>query len=90
MTVNELLRERCLTASDVQSISRRIAKDKGVPDYYVAHSTLADIENGSIPGIRKLFSLSVCLRLPYDDLLIVWGVDPKEALSYWEHDSDTP
>lgn len=65
--------------SDVERITRVIATRKGNPDFYVSHSTLADIEAGSIPSIYKLFSLAVCLRIPLSELFLPFGIDPGET-----------
>ncbi|HEY1576203.1 MAG TPA: helix-turn-helix transcriptional regulator [Terracidiphilus sp.] len=64
--------------SDVERITRNISERKENPDFYVSHSTLADIENGSVPSIHKLFSLSVCLRISLEELLFPFGIDPAE------------
>lgn len=80
--IKQLLEERFIKASDVERLSRSIADAKGNSDYYLSHATLADIASGSIPSIYKIFSLAVCLKLPYDQLLLVFGIDPKEAAVY--------
>ena len=80
--IKQLLEERFIKASDVERLSRSIADAKENSDYYVSHATLADIAAGSIPSIYKIFSLAVCLKLPYEQLLLVFGIDPKEAAVY--------
>ena len=80
--IKQLLEERFVKASDVEHLSRSIADAKANSDYYVSHATLADIAAGSIPSIYKIFSLAVCLKLPYEQLLQVFGIDPKEAAAY--------
>jgi hypothetical protein len=80
--IKQLLEERFIKASDVERLSRSIADAKGNSDYYVSHATLADVGSGSIPSIYKIFSLAVCLKLPYEQLLLVFGIDPKEAVTY--------
>src|SRR5258708_34502148 len=80
--IKQLLEERFIKASDVEHLSCSIADAKGNSDYYVSHATLADIAAGSIPSIYKIFSLAVCLKLPYEQLLLVFGIDPKEAAAY--------
>jgi transcriptional regulator with XRE-family HTH domain len=74
-------RERLrLTLRDVETLSRTIAKDRQNPDYYIAHASLADIENGKLaPTIFKLYSLSVIYGLDYDRLAILSGVPVPEA-----------
>ncbi len=80
--IRELREERFIKAIEIERISRSISEAKNNPDFYVSHSTLADIENGSIPSIYKIFSLAVCLRLPYEQLLLAFGVDPQQVEQY--------
>jgi hypothetical protein len=80
--IKQLLEERFIKASDVERLSRSIADAKGSSDYYVSHATLADIVAGSIPSIYKIFSLAVCLKLRYEQLLLVFGIDPNEPSVY--------
>jgi transcriptional regulator with XRE-family HTH domain len=74
-------RERLsLSARDVSLMSREIAKQRNNHDYYIAHSTLADIENGKqLPSISKLYTLSVIYRRPYDELAAWCGVPIADA-----------
>src|SRR5258708_26686322 len=80
--IKQLLDERFIKASALERLSRLIAETKGNSDYYVSHGTLADIAEGSVPSIHKIFSLAVCLKLPYEQLLLVFGIDPKESAAY--------
>lgn len=75
------LRERLsLTLRDVQQLSRTIADEKQTPDYYLAHSSLADIENGKQePTIYKLYSLSVIYGFDYPKLLVLCGIPLGDA-----------
>lgn len=75
-----LREERLIKPSDVERITRNLAEMRGNPDFYVSHSTLADIENGSVPSIHKLYSLAICLRVPLRELLLPFGIDPQEVL----------
>ena len=70
--------ERLIKPSDVERITRAVADSKRNSDFYVPHSTLADIESGSIPSIHKLFSLAISLKVPLNELLLLFGIDPKE------------
>jgi transcriptional regulator with XRE-family HTH domain len=63
-------------------VSRSIADVKGNADFYVSHSTLADIETGSVPSIHKLFSLAACLKVSLEELLLVFGIDSNEVKQY--------
>lgn len=86
--IRSIREERLVKPSDVERISRNIADRKGNSDFYVSHSTLADIETGSIPSIHKLFSLAICLRVALHDLLLPFGIQPEElAQSRSEFDS---
>jgi transcriptional regulator with XRE-family HTH domain len=80
--IRELREERYVKPSDVERITRAIADAKGNPDFYVSHSTLADIEAGSVPSIYKLFGLAIALRVPLDEILRQFGIDPEEVASY--------
>ena len=80
--IRELREERFVKSSDIERISRSIADGKGNADFYVSHSTLADVETGSVPSIHKLFSLAACLKVSLDDLLLVFGIDDNEVRQY--------
>ena len=73
--IRVLREERSIKPSDIERITRAIADEKGKPDFYIPHSTLADIEAGSIPSIHKLFSLSHALKVPLTELLLLFGID---------------
>ncbi|PYX45342.1 MAG: hypothetical protein DMG79_19520 [Acidobacteria bacterium] len=77
--IRALREERQIKPSDIERATRAVAELKGNGDFYVPHSTLADIEAGSIPSIHKLFSLALALKLPLSELLLPFGIDPKEA-----------
>ncbi len=80
--IRELREERLVKSSDVERISRSIADIKGNADFYVSHSTLADVESGSVPSIHKLFSLAACLKISLDELLLVFGIDSNEVRQF--------
>jgi transcriptional regulator with XRE-family HTH domain len=88
--IRSLREDRLIKPSDVERITRNIAERKGNPEFYVPHSTLAGIENGSIPSIHKLFSLATCLRVSLQELLVPFGIDPEEvSASQAEFESDS-
>src|SRR5581483_625025 len=61
-------------------MTRDIAKQRNNADYYIAHSTLADIENGKqMPSVCKLYSLSVIYKRRFDELAAWCGVPIAEA-----------
>jgi hypothetical protein len=80
--IRELREERFVKSSDVERISRSIADVKGNADFYVSHSTLADVETGSVPSIHKLFSLAACLKVSLEELLLVFGIDASEVRQF--------
>src|SRR3954451_25062122 len=80
--IRALREERLIKPSDVERITRTVADAKRNSDFYVPHSTLADIESGSIPSIHKLFSLAISLKVPLNELLLVFGIDPQEINEY--------
>jgi transcriptional regulator with XRE-family HTH domain len=80
--IRALREERFIKPSDVERITRTIADAKRNSDFYVPHSTLADIEAGSVPSIHKLFSLAISLKVPLNELLLLFGIDPKEINDY--------
>jgi transcriptional regulator with XRE-family HTH domain len=80
--IRELREERFVKSSDIERISRSIADEKNNADFYVSHSTLADVETGSVPSIHKLFSLAACLKVSLDELLLVFGIDANEVRQF--------
>ncbi len=80
--IRELREDRFVKSSDIERVSRSIADIKGNADFYVSHSTLADIETGSVPSIHKLFSLAACLKISLDELLLGFGIDHSEVRQF--------
>src|SRR5258706_14762127 len=76
--IRSVREERLIKPSDVERISRNIAAEKGNNDFYISHSTLADIEAGSVPGVHKLFILSICLRVSLQELLLPLRGNPED------------
>lgn len=74
-------RERLsLSIRDVSLMTRDIANQRNNADYYIAHSTLADIENAKqMPSICKLYSLSVIYRRHFDELAAWCGIPITET-----------
>jgi transcriptional regulator with XRE-family HTH domain len=77
--IQELREERFVKSSDIERISRSIADLRSNADFYVSHSSLADIETGSVPSIHKLFTLAACLKVSLEELLLVFGIDVNEV-----------
>ena len=69
-----------LSLRQVQDLSRGIAAQRKNAEYYIAHSSLADFENGKqIPNIYKLYSLSVIYGREYEKLATIFDVPVGEA-----------
>lgn len=69
-----------LSLRNVQKLSKGIAEQRKNPEYYIAHSSLADFENGKlIPNIYKLYSLSVIYGRQYEKLAGLFDVPIAEA-----------
>jgi hypothetical protein len=77
--IRDLREERFIKSSNIERLSRLIADMKGSVDFYVSHSTLVDVETGSVPSIHKLFSLAACLKISLEELLLVFGIDANET-----------
>lgn len=75
-------RERLgLSLRDVESLSHGIAEKLQNSDYNIAHTSLADIENGKWPPtLHKLYTLSVIYGHDYDRLACMCGIPASEAL----------
>ena len=80
--IRELREGRSIKSGDIERISRSIGEVKGSPDFYISHSTLCDIETGSVPGVHKLFSLAGCLEVSLEELLLAFGIDVNELKQY--------
>ena len=85
--IRKLREERYLKPSDIERLSRSIAESKNNSDFYISHATLADVEAGSVPSIYKIFSLAVCFRISYGEMLLSFGVNPSEIDSFKQEES---
>ena len=77
--IRSLREERMIKPSEIERITRSLGEARGNTDFYVPHSTLADIESGSIPSIHKLFSLALCLQVRLHELLMLYGINSAEV-----------
>lgn len=60
----------------VEKYSRQIAKAERSAKYYISNAWLSQIETaGPVPGVQKLFSLSVIYRVSLVELLSLFGID---------------
>ena len=76
---DKLQAETVVTLAEIERISRSLAEQKGNPDYYISPDAWGEIERGATPSIYKLFSLAICLQLPYERVMRAFGVDPFDA-----------
>lgn len=76
------IRERLnLTFRDVEQASQQIAGRMGNPEFIIALSRLADIENkGTVPTIYRLYTLCAIYRLDFAEILAWYGA-PLDRLA---------
>jgi transcriptional regulator with XRE-family HTH domain len=74
-------RERMkLTYREVEAASQQLSERLGNPEFSIALSRLADIENkGTVPSLHRLFSLCVIYRLEQADVANWYGVPSDRA-----------
>ena len=73
--LRRIRRERHFTLKRVEQLSAEIAGRQDNPSYRVTAGRLSQIENNnSLPGLFKLASLSEIYRVPYRELLRLYGV----------------
>jgi transcriptional regulator with XRE-family HTH domain len=81
--LKELRNRLGITTRDVEEYSRKIAQGEENDNFYISNAWLTQIENtDSVPGIHKLFSLSVIYRTNFSDLLSIFGVNLSGILKY--------
>lgn len=68
-----------LSTREVERLSRKIAEDKKNQEYYISHGWLTDAENGAyVPGLFKLYSLSLIYKRRFDEMLDFFGIHVGE------------
>lgn len=68
--------EHHLTLKDVERRSRQIAESRHNPEYLFTAGRLSQVENSSsLPSLYKLATLSQIYKVPYAELLQVFGVE---------------
>src|SRR5215472_13464101 len=68
-----------ISLRDVEEYSRQIAETQGNEDFFISNGWLTQIENtDSVPGIHKLFTLSIIYHTSYVELLAIFGVRLEE------------
>lgn len=67
---------RHLSIRDVEKFSRKIAREKNNPAYFVSHNWVSDLENGkSNPRLAKFYSLSLIYECDINEILAPYGLD---------------
>jgi transcriptional regulator with XRE-family HTH domain len=70
-----------LTYRDVEQASQKIANRRRNPEFAIALSRLADIENkGTVPTIYRLYTVAAVYRLNLDEILGWYGI-PRAAMA---------
>jgi transcriptional regulator with XRE-family HTH domain len=65
-----------ISARQVESYSRQIAKAEGSAKFYISNGWLSQIEaTGPVPSVQKLYSLSAIYRINFVELLYLFGID---------------
>ena len=79
MQAGERIRQRRLELgirpSQVEQMSRSLARQLQEPRCSISHSTLSGIEAGALPSFYKILSLAFCLRLTDDQILEWYDID---------------
>jgi transcriptional regulator with XRE-family HTH domain len=65
-----------ITTRQVAEDSQIIADREGNSEYYISNAWLTQLENSeSVPSIFKVFSLSAIYRVPFRELVLIFGVN---------------
>jgi transcriptional regulator with XRE-family HTH domain len=65
-----------MSTRQVADHSERIAETEGNPEFCISNGWLTQIENSkAIPGIYKLYSLSIIYRIKITELFLLFGID---------------
>lgn len=69
-----------ISTRDVEDQSRKLVDSEKNQEFYISRAWLSDIETKSeaVPGIHKLFALSVIYRVKFADLLQFYGIDVRK------------
>lgn len=77
-----------ISTTQVEAISGRLAAQENNGDFRISTARLSQIENeGSVPSIFKLYSLSIIYRVRFSDLLRDFGLDLSKVpahLRLWQ------
>ncbi|HTC93137.1 MAG TPA: hypothetical protein VK699_06770 [Terriglobales bacterium] len=80
--IQQLREDRLLKPGDIELASWLIAETNGCSEYYISLESLAEMEQGAVPDIRRLLSLAQCLRVPYEQLLLLFDIDLQGTARY--------
>ncbi|HVJ05565.1 MAG TPA: helix-turn-helix transcriptional regulator [Candidatus Saccharimonadales bacterium] len=76
--MRELRKQRHLVLRDVTEATRRIAEAQNNEEYAISPGRLSEVENkGVVPGIFRLYALSVVYQVELRELLSYFGI-PRE------------
>ena len=65
-----------MSTREVSEHSQQIADSEGNPEFHISNGWLTRVENSdAIPGIHKLYSLSIIYRINITDLFLLFGID---------------
>ena len=74
--LREIREKLRLTLKDVETHSREIAEARQSFEYLFTAGRLSQVENSSsLPSLYKLASLSEIYRVPYAELLRIYGIE---------------
>jgi transcriptional regulator with XRE-family HTH domain len=72
-----------MTTREVADFSQTIANAEGNHEFHISNAWVTQIENSdSIPGIHKLYSLSVIYRTKIADLFLLFGINLSKIHQY--------
>lgn len=64
-----------LTLREVETLSRRLAREKQNQDFYISRGWLNNVENGSYtPDILKLYSLGVIYHIHWSNIFAIFDL----------------
>lgn len=76
-----------ITTRQVEEFSRIIAHDRQNEEFHISNAWLTQLEKqNSIPGIYKLYTLSVIYRMPVGELLKLFEIDLSDCALHGLHD----
>lgn len=77
--IRQVCEDRLITSDDIALTSSMIAQAKRHQEYYISEDSLSQIEAGLAPSIHQIYSLAVCLKVPCEQLLRLFGIDLEKT-----------